>query len=61
MHLGGNMLFLWIFGDNLEDQLGHMKFLAFYFAGGLVAALCLADVLFDFLHEFDQAIVRFHA
>lgn len=40
MHLGGNMLFLWIFGDNLEDQLGHVRFLGFYIAGGVLAALC---------------------
>jgi membrane associated rhomboid family serine protease len=40
MHLIGNMLFLWIFGDNLEDELGHLKFLMFYLATGLVAALC---------------------
>lgn len=39
MHLGGNMLFLWIFGDNLEDQLGRLRFLAFYLAGGIAAAL----------------------
>ena len=38
MHLGGNMLFLWIFGDNLEDQMGHLGFLAFYLACGLLAA-----------------------
>ena len=38
MHIGGNMLFLWIFGDNLEDQMGHFGFLAFYLACGLVAA-----------------------
>lgn len=38
MHLAGNMLFLWIFGDNLEDQLGHLGFLAFYLACGLAAA-----------------------
>lgn len=38
LHLGGNMLFLWIFGDNLEDQMGHLGFLAFYLAGGLAAA-----------------------
>ncbi len=37
MHLIGNMLFLWIFGDNLEDQLGHFGFLAFYLASGLAA------------------------
>lgn len=38
MHLGGNMLFLWIFGDNLEEQMGHMGFLLFYLAAGLLAA-----------------------
>src|SRR5258708_7502033 len=37
-HLGGNMLFLWIFGDNVEDALGHARYLAFYFIGGVVAA-----------------------
>ncbi len=38
MHLGGNMLFLWVFGDNLEDAMGHLGFLLFYLAGGLAAA-----------------------
>lgn len=38
MHLAGNMLFLWIFGDNLEDQMGHFGFLAFYLASGIAAA-----------------------
>jgi membrane associated rhomboid family serine protease len=38
MHLGGNMLFLWIFGDNLEDLMGPVKFLMFYIAAGLAAA-----------------------
>jgi membrane associated rhomboid family serine protease len=38
MHLGGNMLFLWIFGDNLEDLMGPVKFLIFYIAAGLAAA-----------------------
>jgi membrane associated rhomboid family serine protease len=37
MHLGGNMLFLWIFGDNLEDALGHVGFLLFYLACGVGA------------------------
>lgn len=32
MHLGGNMLFLWVFGDNVEDALGHVKYILFYFA-----------------------------
>lgn len=45
MHLGGNMLYLWIFGNNVEDRLGHVIFLFFYIIGGLVAAL--SHVLFD--------------
>lgn len=39
MHLGGNMLFLWIFGDNLEDELGHVGFLVFYLVSGIGADL----------------------
>lgn len=39
LHLGGNMLFLWIFGDNLEDQMGHLGFLVFYLSAGVLAAL----------------------
>jgi membrane associated rhomboid family serine protease len=38
LHLIGNMLFLWIFGDNVEDRLGHARFLLFYLMGGLVAS-----------------------
>lgn len=38
MHIIGNMLFLWIFGDNLEEQMGHLGFLVFYLACGLGAA-----------------------
>ncbi|MDP9293257.1 MAG: rhomboid family intramembrane serine protease [Actinomycetota bacterium] len=37
LHLGGNMLFLWIFGNNVEDSMGPVKFLAFYLIGGLAA------------------------
>lgn len=37
MHLAGNMLFLWIFGDNVEDQLGHGRYALFYLATGLGA------------------------
>jgi membrane associated rhomboid family serine protease len=36
-HIGGNMLFLWIFGDNVEDRLGHLRFLAFYLLCGYAA------------------------
>jgi membrane associated rhomboid family serine protease len=39
LHVGGNMLYLWIFGDNVEDRLGHFKFLLFYVACGVAAAL----------------------
>jgi membrane associated rhomboid family serine protease len=39
LHLGGNMLFLWIFGNNVEDSMGHVKFIVFYLLGGLVALL----------------------
>ncbi|OYX26768.1 MAG: rhomboid family intramembrane serine protease [Rhodobacterales bacterium 32-66-7] len=38
MHLAGNMLFLWIFGDNLEEEMGPFGFLGFYLAGGVAAA-----------------------
>ena len=38
-HLIGNMWYLWIFGDNVEDRLGHGRFLVFYLASGFVAAL----------------------
>ena len=37
LHLAGNMLFLWVFGDNIEDRLGHVGFLLFYLATGVVA------------------------
>ena len=37
LHLGGNMLFLWVFGNNIEDALGHARFAAYYVLGGLAA------------------------
>ena len=37
LHLGGNMLFLWIFGNNVEDSMGPLKFIAFYLLGGIAA------------------------
>jgi membrane associated rhomboid family serine protease len=37
LHLFGNMLYLWIFGDNVEDEFGHLKFLAFYLICGIAA------------------------
>jgi membrane associated rhomboid family serine protease len=45
MHLIGNMLFLWVFGDNVEDALGHGRFLVFYLICGVAAALSHAAML----------------
>jgi len=39
LHLGGNMLYLWIFGDNVEDKLGHVRFFIFYILSGLAGSL----------------------
>jgi membrane associated rhomboid family serine protease len=39
IHIGGNLLFLWIFGNNIEDRFGRLRFLAFYLIGGIVAGL----------------------
>jgi membrane associated rhomboid family serine protease len=44
LHLGGNMLFLWIFGNNVEDSMGHVRFVIFYLLAGL-AALALQIVI----------------
>ncbi len=38
LHLAGNMLFLWIFGDNIEDSMGHVRFVVFYILTGLIAS-----------------------
>jgi rhomboid family protein len=38
-HIGGNMLFLWIFGDNIEDRMGHVRYLIFYLLCGVIASL----------------------
>lgn len=45
LHIAGNMLFLWIFGDNIEDVMGHGKFLLFYLICG--AAAVMAQVVID--------------
>jgi membrane associated rhomboid family serine protease len=44
-HLGGNMLFLWIFGDNIEHRIGHLRFILFYLICGLAAGL--AHIVFN--------------
>ena len=47
-HIAGNMLFLWIFGDNVEDRMGHLRYLIFYLVCGLLASLAhvLTTVMF---------------
>jgi membrane associated rhomboid family serine protease len=52
-HLLGNMLFLWIFGDNLEDRLGHVRYLVFYLVCGVIASL--AHVLTTVAFSADQS------
>ncbi len=44
LHVGGNMLYLWIFGDNVEDRVGHGRFLVFYLLCGIAAALAQAII-----------------
>jgi len=45
LHIVGNMLYLWVFGDNIEDRLGHFKFFIFYLVCGIVATL--AQMIFN--------------
>jgi membrane associated rhomboid family serine protease len=44
LHIGGNMLFLWVFGDNVEDALGHGRYALFYLCGGFLAAIAQLTV-----------------
>jgi rhomboid family protein len=48
IHIGGNMLFLWIFGNNVEDAFGHVRFLLWYLAAGLAAAATQTAVTLAF-------------
>jgi membrane associated rhomboid family serine protease len=48
VHIGGNMLFLWIFGNNVEDALGRARFLAWYLLGGLAATAVQTAVTLGF-------------
>ncbi|HLG15722.1 MAG TPA: rhomboid family intramembrane serine protease [Blastocatellia bacterium] len=45
LHIGGNMLYLWIFGDNIEDNFGHVKFVVFYLLCGFIASF--SQILID--------------
>ena len=50
-HIAGNMLFLWIFGDNIEDRLGHVKYVIFYLLCGVIASLSHVFVTAAFAGE----------
>ncbi len=52
-HIAGNMLFLWIFGDNVEDRLGHLRYLIFYLLTGVLASL--AHVLTTIMFAVDKS------
>jgi membrane associated rhomboid family serine protease len=39
LHIAGNLLFLWVFGDNVEDRMGHVRYLLFYLGAGIIATL----------------------
>src|SRR3989442_13607277 len=48
-HIAGNMLFLWIFGDNIEDHFGHLLYLVFYLVCGIGAGLLHVVFILNFL------------
>jgi membrane associated rhomboid family serine protease len=56
LHLGGNMLFLWIFGNNVEDALGKVRFIVFYFLGGFAATALQSFVTFQWGGPEDTAV-----
>ena len=56
LHVGGNMLFLWIFGNNVEDALGKVRFLLWYLAAGLAATAAQTFVTLDFGSTRDASI-----
>lgn len=61
LHIAGNMLFLWVFGDNVEDRMGHLKYLVFYLVCGIVATLVHSlSAVFGLIHSpqaLEQGIV----
>jgi membrane associated rhomboid family serine protease len=56
VHLGGNMLFLWIFGNNVEDALGKVRFFVFYILGGLAATALQTAVTLEFANRQGQSV-----
>jgi membrane associated rhomboid family serine protease len=56
VHIGGNMLFLWIFGNNVEDTLGRVRFLLWYLLGGIAATAAQTFVTLDFGTPQDASI-----
>jgi membrane associated rhomboid family serine protease len=56
LHLLGNMLFLWVFGNNVEDAMGHLRYLVFYVLAGLAATATQSFVTLSFGSELDARI-----
>ena len=56
IHIGGNMLFLWIFGNNVEDAFGRVRFLLWYLLGGLAATAAQTFVTLEFASAQDASI-----
>lgn len=56
LHIGGNLLFLWIFGNNIEDALGRVRFLAFYLLGGFAATALQTFITLSYGTQLDSEI-----
>jgi len=56
VHIGGNMLFLWIFGNNVEDALGHVRFFVWYVLAGIAATALQTFVTLDFGTASDASV-----
>ena len=56
LHIGGNMLFLWIFGNNVEDALGRVRFLVFYLLGGFAATALQTFITLSYGSQLDAQI-----
>ena len=56
LHVGGNMLFLWIFGNNVEDSLGHLRFFVWYLVAGIVATATQTAVTLAFASDAGASI-----